>query len=80
MTIIIVIIPLLIVKGCSTVINDIVPAKSDKLEQEPEQAKTGEVIIGVYIKAQDETKEMPLEEYIKVLLPLKCLLILKLRH
>lgn len=65
MTIIIVIIPLLIVKGCSTVINDIVPAKSDKLEQEPEQAKTGEVMIGVYIKAQDETKEMPLEEYIK---------------
>lgn len=69
MTMIIVILPLIIVRGCSTVITDIVPEddnkEEQKQEQKKEQTKAGEIKIKVYIKDRDIVEEMPLEEYIK---------------
>jgi len=53
MTIIVVILPLIIVKGCSTVIEDIVPEEKEDLT------------LKVYIKDADEVQEMSLEEYLK---------------
>lgn len=53
MTLIIVILPLIIVRGCSTVIEDIV------VPEEKESIK-----IKVYIKSEDTVKEMLLEEYL----------------
>lgn len=53
MVIIIVVLPLLIVKGCDFKSDDVAPIKE------------GEVIIKVYIKTEDIVKEMSLEEYLK---------------
>ncbi|HHV30161.1 stage II sporulation protein D [Acetivibrio mesophilus] len=52
MTIIVVILPLIIVRGCSTVIEDIVPEEKEDMK------------LKVYIKGQDEVEEMSLEEYL----------------
>nr|WP_243467086.1 SpoIID/LytB domain-containing protein [Acetivibrio straminisolvens] len=53
MTIIVVILPLIIVRGCSTVIEDIVPEEKE------------DMTLKVYIKDRDEVEEMILEEYLK---------------
>lgn len=52
MIIIVVVIPLIIVRGCSTVIEDMVPEDKEGIK------------LKVYIKNQDIVKEMPLEEYL----------------
>lgn len=52
MTIIVVILPLIIVRGCSTVIEDIVPEKKEDIK------------LKVYIKQLDGVEEMSLEEYL----------------
>jgi len=53
MTIIVVVLPMVIVKGCSTVIEDIVPEEKE------------DVKIRVYVKDKGEVEEMSLEEYLK---------------
>jgi len=87
MIMIIVILPLIIVRGCSTVITDIVPEddkrEEQKQEQKKEQTQAGKIKLKVYIKDKGTVEEMPLEEYKRVLWRLRCLLILSrkpLRH
>jgi stage II sporulation protein D len=69
MIMIIVILPLIIVRGCSTVITDIVPEddkrEEQKQEQKKEQTQAGKIKLKVYIKDKGTVEEMPLEEYIK---------------
>lgn len=56
MIIVTIILPLLIVRGCNTVMEDVKPK---------EKAVKPETKITVYIKSIDEVKEMPLESYVK---------------
>lgn len=56
MTIVTIILPMLIVRGCNTVIEDV---------KEKGIAKKAEVKIKVYIKDQDKVEEMSLENYVK---------------
>lgn len=69
MIMIIVILPLIIVRGCSTVITDIVPEddkrEEQKQEQKKEQTQAGKIKLKVYIKDKGKVEEMLLEEYIK---------------
>lgn len=51
-----IIIPMLIVRGCNTVLDDVKP------EGKAEKAQTK---IKVYIKSEDRVEEMPLESYVK---------------
>ncbi|MDQ2087772.1 stage II sporulation protein D [Herbivorax sp. ANBcel31] len=59
MTMVIIVIPFIIVKGCSTVVEDLIPM------DEPEILEKNEVLyLDVYVASEGETKKMPLEEYL----------------
>ncbi len=56
MVIVTIVLPMLIVRGCSTVIEDVKPDGKEKIPQ---------TTIKVYIKSEDRVEEMSLETYIK---------------
>jgi stage II sporulation protein D len=63
MTMVIVVLPLIIVRGCSTVAEELIPQDDD--HQPPEEIKKEEVLyLDVYIANKDKIKKMPLEEYL----------------
>ncbi|RCX11233.1 stage II sporulation protein D [Anaerobacterium chartisolvens] len=60
MMLIMVVLPLFIIKGCSFAKQDVAPKKPLPLKRQAEEIK-----IKVYVNSEKKTEEMPLEEYVK---------------
>lgn len=64
MTMVIVVLPLIIVRGCSTVAEELVPLDDNQSPPEEIEKEDEVLYLDVYVASEDEIKKMSLEEYL----------------